>query len=435
VGFLRDSSVDEFSRTDLVSPFNVISGRASNPDSEYRNWGWFNLLEHEPFKWLRLTGGMRIDNWATKARVTRGFPLGVEATLLDLSFAGLRASPGPIDVNGAAGVLDLVKGVKGASTSRTVVTGTAGAVFRLRHGINPYFRWGTSYREPGVTERYLLRDFGDPTFSVLVVPNTALRPERGREFDAGVKVQQAKWNISAAYFRNDLKDFVGSAFAPPLFVPANPALGINALSPFFPFHGVLYVQRVNTARARIQGLETTYEVSLPIGDRRGVISTFGATGWLKGSNLTPDANTLKLLSQFYNRSDTAIALSGSATDAPLTSITPLRTINGVRFDSPKRQWFTEYEIRYQAQVTRADPLDLSAAISTEFGTFRSLNSFAVQSMRGGYTIRNEKHRLLFTVGLENLTNRLYFEHFHTAPAPGRTVVFGTTVEFFNLLRK
>jgi len=34
------------------------------------------------------------------------------------------------------------------------------------------------YREPGVTERYILRNFGDPTFSVLLVPNTALKPER-----------------------------------------------------------------------------------------------------------------------------------------------------------------------------------------------------------------------------------------------------------------
>ncbi len=45
VGYLRDSSADEFSRADLVSPFKVVSGRASNPDSVYRNWGWFNLLE------------------------------------------------------------------------------------------------------------------------------------------------------------------------------------------------------------------------------------------------------------------------------------------------------------------------------------------------------------------------------------------------------
>lgn len=433
VGYLRDSSVDEFSRTDLVSPFNAISGRASNPDSEYRNWGWFNLFEHEPFRWLRLNGGLRVDNWTTKALVTRGFPLGVESTLLDRSFALLLAQPGSINTTGAAGLIDLVRGAKGISTSRTVVTGTVGAVVRLPQGINPYFRWGTSYREPGITERYLLRDFGDPTFSVLVIPNTALRPERGREFDFGVKVQRAKWNVSVNYFRNDLKDFIGSAFAEPFFIPPDPPLGLNPISPFFPFHGVLYVQRVNTARARIQGLEAAYEVSL--GFDRGVISTFGSTGWLKGSNLTPDEVALRLISQFYNRSDTPVELNGSPNDVPLSSITPLRTINGIRFDSLDGRWFGEYELRYQGQVKRADPLDLSAAISTEYGTFRSLSSFAVQSVRGGYTMRSEKHRIMFTVGLENLTNRLYFEHFQTAPAPGRSLVFGTTVELMNLLNR
>jgi outer membrane receptor protein involved in Fe transport len=431
VGYLRDSSADEFSRTNLVSPFNVIGGRASNPDTDYTNWGWFNLFEHEPFAWLRLNGGLRVDNWSTQARVTRGFPLGVESTLLDRSFASLLADPGSVNTRGAAGVLDLARGVNGISTSRTVVTGTAGAVVRLPYGINPYFRWGTSYREPGITERYLLRDFGDPSFSVLVVPNTALRPERGREFDFGVKVQRAKWNVSVNYFRNELKDFIGNSSAGPFFIPSDPGLGIGPISDGFPFHGVLYVQRVNTARARIQGLEATYEASFGVG--RGVISAFGSTGWLKGSNLTPDEVTLRLISQFYNRSDTPVELRGSADDVPLSSIMPLRTINGVRFDSLDRRWFAEYELRYQGQVKRADPLDLSAAIQTQYGTLRSLNSFTVQSLRGGYTIRGEKHKIMFTVGLENLTNRLYFEHFQTAPAPGRTVVFGTTIELMNLL--
>lgn len=427
VGYLRDSSADEFSRTDFVAPFTVVTGRASNPNSVYRNWSWFSLLEHEPFKWLRLTGGLRVDNWRTEARVTQGFPVGVESRLLDLSFAMLNANPGPINMTGAASVLDLVKGVKGITTSRTMATGNAAAVLRLPQGINPYFRWGNSYREPGITERYLLRDFGDPTFSVLVIPNAALSPERGSEYDVGVKVQRAKWNASIGYFRNNLNDFIASAFAPPLFVPPDPAAGINPISPFFPFHGVLYVQRTNTARARIQGVEAAYEMSWQLG-HAGVITPFGSFGWLKGTNLTPDQNTLMLLAQFYNRSDTPVPLRGSANDVPLSSITPLRTINGVRFDSSKGRWFGEYEIRYQARVERADPLDLSAAVSTEFGTFRSLNSFAVQTLRGGYTVRGEKHRVMFTVGIENLTNRLYFEHFQTAPAPGRSVVFGTTVE-------
>jgi outer membrane receptor protein involved in Fe transport len=432
VGYLRDSSADEFSRTDLVAPFQRVSGRASNPDTDYTNWSWFNLFEHEPFQWLRLNGGLRVDNWGTQAKVTRGFPLGVESILLDRSFDALLAIPGQISTTGAAGLIDLVKGVKGISTSRTVVTGTAGAVVRLPQGINPYFRWGTSYREPGITERYLLRDFGDPSFSVLVIPNTTLRPERGREFDFGVKVQRAKWNVSANYFRNDLKDFIGNTSAGPFIIPIDPAIGLGPISDLFPFHGVLYVQRTNTARARIQGVESQYDVNLPM--EHGVISAFGSTGWMKGTNLTPDEVTLRLISRFYNRSDTPVQLSGSPDDAPLSSITPLRTINGVRFDSLKRRWFAEYEIRYQAQVKRADPLDLSAAISTEYGTFRSLSSFAVQSLRGGYTVRSEKHKIMFTVGLENLTNRLYFEQFQTAPAPGRSVVFGTTVELMNILK-
>ena len=434
VGYLRDSSADQFSRTDFVPPFRAVSGLASNPDSIYRNWGWFSLLEHDANRWLRLTGGLRVDNWRTEARVTRGFPIGVESTLLDLTFANLVADPGPINTQGASGIVDLVKGIKGITTSRTVVTGNVGVVMRLPHGINPYFRWGNSYREPGITERYLLRDFGDPTFSVLVIPNTALKPERGREYDAGVKVQRAKWNVSVGFFRNDLKDFIGSAFGPPLFVPADPGKGLAEISPFFPFHGVLYVQRTNTARARIQGFESAYEVSLPLG-QLGTITPFGTLGVLKGSNLTPDENTLALLAQFYNRTDTPIPLRGSASDAPLSSITPLRTINGLRFDNTKRSWFAEYENRYQARVKRADPLDLSAAIATEYGTAASLNSFAVQSLRGGYTLRRESYRMLFTIGVHNLTNRLYFEHFQTAPAPGRAFVFGTTLEVFNLLRK
>jgi outer membrane receptor protein involved in Fe transport len=428
VGYLRDSSADEFSRADLMPPFRVVSSRASNPDSIYRNWGWFNLLESELTRWLRFSGGMRVDNWRTEARVTPGFPLGIESTLIDLSFAGLVANPGPINTTGAAGIIDLVRGLRGINTNRTVVTGNVGVAIRLPQGITPYFRYASSYREPGITERYLLRDFGDPTFSVLVIPNTELKPERGHEYDVGVKVRRAKWNASAGYFVNNLKDFIGSAFAPPLFVAADPSRGLDPISPFFPFHGVLYVQRTNTARARIKGFEAAYEIGLPLG-QVGVITPFGTFGWLRGSNLMPDQNTLKLISLFYGRRDTPVPLRGSASDAPLSNITPLRTINGVRFDKSKGSWFAEYEVRYQGRVERADPLDLSAAISTQYGTFASLNSFAVQALRCGHTIRKDGYRLSLTLGVENLTNRLYFEHFQTAPAPGRGIVLGTTVEF------
>ncbi len=436
VGFLRDSSRDQFSRFDIepgtLARRNAVAGRASNPDSVYRNLGWYNLVEYEAGRRVRLSGGFRLDRWETEARPTAGFPPGTESAVLEASLGRLLASPGQINAAGTAGVLELIEGTRGFETSRAVFTGNVGVVFRLPRGVTPYARWGTSYREPGITERYILRDFGDPTFSVLLVPNTELKPERGRNLDAGVKLRRGRVAASLGYFRNDLSDFIRPAFASPLFVPADPARGLAPLSPFFPFHGVLYVQRTNTARARIQGYEASYEARVPLRGR-GTLTPFGAAGWLKGSDLTPDQNVLKLIGQFYNRADTPVRLSGSAADAPLAGITPFRGIFGARYGDRRGRWFGEYELLYQSRVRRADPLELSSTISTQYGTLASLSPLARQAVRAGYRPGREGFRTLFTLGVENLTNRFYFEQFQTAPAPGRTLVFGVTLNLFRKL--
>lgn len=438
ISYLRDSSKDEFSRVDFIpgalTPRNIVTGKASNPDSVYENLGWFNLIEYEPRRWLRLMGSFRVDRWKTEASVTRGFPLGTESAVLEASLSRLIADPGQINVEGLRGITDLVNAQSGIRTNNTIVTGNLGAVFRLPGRINPYFRWGTSFREPGITERYTLRDFGDPTFSVLLVSNTALKPERGKSYDVGIKIQRDRWNTSFGYFRNNFEDFLRSAFANALFVPADPSRGLQPVSPFFPFHGVLYVQRTNTARARIEGVEAAYEISLPLG-KRGSIVPFGTLGLLKGSDLTPDPNALMLIERFYNRQDTPVRLKGSAADAPLSGITPLRTVFGARYSSLDGKWFGEYQVRYQGRVERVDPLDLSTTISTQYGTFASLSPLAKHSIRGGYTYRKETCRYSFTFGVDNIADRLYFEHFQNAPAPGRSFIFGVTIDFMNLLSR
>lgn len=437
-GYLRDSSRDAFSRFDFSpatrEPQNAVSGRATTPDAVYRNLSWSNLFEYEPHARLRLSGGLRVDNWRTQANPTRGFPLTGESAILDASFDGLRAQPGALDVDGAGGILRLIDGESGIETSQTSITGNAGVVLRLPGRVNPYLRWGTSYREPGVTERYLLRNFGDPTFSVVLIPNTALKPEKGSNYEAGVKIRRERWSASLGYFRNNLRDFIRSEFAPALFVPANPARGLNPISPFFPFHGVLYVQRANTARARIQGYEGAYEASVPLG-AAGSITPFGTFGWLKGSNLTPDANTRTLIRNYYNRPDTPVKLRGSEHDAPLPGITPFGGSFGARYADRVGGWSGEYDVQYRARVTRVDPVDLATPISTQYGSFASLDSFTKHALRAGYNFRRERYRLFLTLGVDNLTNRLYFEPFQTAPAPGRSFIFGTTIDGFNLLRR
>jgi len=438
LAYLKDISKDEFSRVDFRpgtdEPGNVVAGRASNPDSVYKNVGWFNLIEYEPVRWLRLIGGLRVDNWNTEARVTQGFPLDTESAILDLSFDSLLTDPGQINTEGLNGIADLVAGRSGIGTDNTVVTGNAGMVVRAPGRINPYFRWANSYREPGITERYILRDFGDPTLSVLLVSNTALKPERGNNYEVGFKMQRDRWIGSFAYFRNNLEDFLRSAFSNVLFVPADPSRGLDPVSPDFPFHGVLYAQRVNTARARIQGVEASYEVNISMG-RAGVIAPFGTLGWLKGSDLTPDINAVTLITQFYNRDDTPIKLSGSLDDAPLSSITPFRGVFGARFNTNDGKWLGEYQVRYQSRVVRVDPIDLSSTIQTQYGTLASLSPFASHSLRAGYTYRRESSRVSLVFGVDNMTNKFYFEHFQNSPAQGRSFVFGLTADFSSILRR
>ncbi len=438
IGYLRDSSRDEFSRFDFtpvtLAPRNIISDRATTPDSVYRNLSWFNLLEYEPLNWLRLTGGLRVDNWQTEAKITAGFPLSTETAILDASFDSLTANPGAINIGGASGIIPLINGASGISTGNTSVTGNLGIVLRLPGKLNPYFRFGTSYREPGVTERYILRNFGDPTFSVLLVPNTALKPERGSNYEFGIKIERERWSASVGYFRNNLKDFIRNEFSDALFVPANPAQGLEPISPAFPFHGVLYVQRGNTARARIQGVEAAYEIGFSLG-RAGSLTPYGTMGWLKGSDLTPEQNALTLIENFYNRDDTPVPLRGSASDAPLSGITPFGAYFGARYSDRRGVWLAQYEIRHQARVERVDPLELATAISTQYGSFASLSPFTKHSLRAVYNYRRETYRVSLSFGVDNLTDKLYFEPFQTAPAPGRSFVFGATMDFFDLLRR
>lgn len=432
-GYLREDSKDDFSRYEIdpstLASRNSVGGKASNPDSVYRNLGWFNLIEYEASRRLRLTGSFRIDRWTTEAKVTKGFPPGRESTLIGVSLSRLLAAPGQIDPSGTSGIVELVNGTRGFQTLRTVFTGNLGLVVRMPGGMAPFARFGTSYREPGITERYILRDFGDPTFSLLLVPNISLRPERGRNFEAGFKVRRDRFNGSFVYFRNDLSDFIRPAFAPPIFVPADPSRGLFPLSPFFPFHGILYVQRTNTARARIRGFEGAYEASIPLRGR-GTLTPFGTMGWLKGSDLAPDQNVLKLIRQFYNRFDTPLLLVGSTNDAPLSGITPFRGSFGARYGDRRGRWFGEYEVLHQTRIRRVDPLELSSTISTQYGTLASLSPFYKQTVRAGYVYSAERNRTLLTFGVENLTNRFYFEGFQTSPAPGRSYVFGVTFDFF-----
>lgn len=86
-------------------------------------------------------------------------------------------------------------------------------------------------------------------------------------------------------------------------------------------------------------------------------------------------------------------------------------------------------------MTRADPGQFVGTTLINYGSFASMNSFDKHSMKGGYSWRNDRYKFSVNAGVDNLTDKLYWEHFNTAPAPGRSFIFGFTVEVFNLLKK
>jgi outer membrane receptor protein involved in Fe transport len=453
--YLRDESRDRFIRFNYfttgatagqVNPATLVQG-TSSPNSDYTDRAWFTQVEFDRYPLVRIAGGIRIDNWRTVASPTPGYPLGSEFQVLNRAIPAVTANPGALSVQVSSlnGFAQLASGTAPFKTNSTPVTGNLSFVLRLK-GINPYIRFANSYREPSASERYLLRNFTNPAigFSALVVGNPNLNPEHGNNLDLGVKVQKQRLSASVGYFRNYIKNLVAFAtptvgtFCVPTTATDTVLVASRACQPFPSGHLVNFNGRINQGRVEIKGVEASYEIALPLGTW-GSLNPFGSMGWLYGTNITAnrftDAGRINVINAVYNRNDTPIKLEGSENDVPLGSITPFRGIFGARINDRSGGLFAEYDARYQSQVKRVDPNSLVSGTLTAYGFFRSFDAFTKQSIRGGYNWRREGGRFSFTVGIDNLTNRLYFEHFQSAPAPGRAFIFGFTTEFFNLLKK
>ncbi|MGH9841051.1 MAG: TonB-dependent receptor [Blastocatellia bacterium] len=451
--YFRDESFDEFERfaynqtTGAVNPATLIRG-ASTPRTFYGDKAFFAQAEFDKVRWLRLSGGVRVDKWSTEAQPTTGFPLGAEFSLLRAALPILAQNPGPLapQVNSFGPITQLAGGQGSANTSSTAVTGNVGAVLRLPGGVNPYFRWSNSYREPSVSERYLIRNFiGFPNvLSAVVVGNPLLEPETGQNYEAGVKVQQRRFNASFGYFRNRLKNlivFASPVFNPPqsifgntyITIPADPAIGALGSPANGGRHSIQINGRINQASNLIYGFESTFEGSIGLGIA-GSLTPFGSMSWLHGTNESPTTAQLNIVRQFFNRGDLPFKFEGSESDVPLANITPFRGLWGVQYNDVRATWFIEYTARHQARVKRVNPSGFEGNL-VNYGSFASLNAFTRHAVKGGYTWRKENYRMQFTVGIDNLTDKLYWEHFQNAPAPGLAYVFGMTLDFFNLLKK
>jgi outer membrane receptor protein involved in Fe transport len=433
LGYLKDESRDTFSRT-AYSPAGAVLTSVrdvtTTPDTDYKNLGWYNQLEWTLGRYARVSGGFRVDNWKTEAKPTAGFPSGNEFRIIQAALPQIVANPGPISISGIQGIEELVAGTGSLETDVTTTTGNAGITFLLPGGINPFFRYATSFREPEITVRYLVRNFGPPTLSIPSLPNTEVEPEKGKNIDTGLKVDRERVKAQIGYFHNRLTGAVQNVFSPNYCIAAAPSFGLLP-TPFPPCviggrHAVQFFQRLNVpGDVTVQGFEAAGEGAIALGGR-GSLNPFFSVGWQKGTLGSPNATQLQLLNNYYNRSDTPVLLEGSVDDFPYSELPDWSGTFALKYTSARGNWWAEYEWRWASQITRVDPDAVFTVNTTLYGYVKSLEGYSKHSLRGGVSF-GRTVPIRITVGIENLTNSTYFLPFQNAPAPGLAVVLGATV--------
>jgi len=277
----------------------------------------------------------------------------------------------------------------GATHSRKALTGDIGLVSNPDGPINPFVRFGRSYRHPNLEEML----FAGPATTGSLVPNVLVKPETGNNFDIGMKFRAGDVSGGAYYFLNQYQNFI----AQDLVVATNAA---GALA-----------QATNYGDVRITGVELS--AAAPLTFRPGVLTLTGAAAFTRGT-ITDGVNPLD---------------NSSLAGTPFDNITPAKVIVNARFTTPSGRLWAEYGVRSQAEVTRvAETLLNSPFLIAQ--DLLSLDGFSIHRAGVGINLGRGRDRASLVFAVENLTDTYYREQFQFAPARGRSFTIGLNVGAF-----
>ena len=342
------------------------------PDASLRNIALFAQDEWRVRPTLSVMAGMRGDFYTVVTKPTPGYDL--------QSIVG-NATP-PIDAS-------RFPDPNGATYSRKALTGDIGVVSNPDGALNPFIRYGRSYRHPNLEEML----FAGPATTGSLVPNVTVEPETGNNLDAGVKFRAGNLSGGAYYFLNQYQNFI----AQDLVVATNSS-------------GALAQSR-NFGNVRVTGVELS--AAMPISFRPGVITLTGAAALTRGT-VTEGTNPLD---------DSSLA------GTPFDNITPSKVIANARFTQSRGWWWIEYGVRAQGEVTRiAETLRDSPFLIAQ--DLLSLDGFVVHRLGWGINLTRGRDRVGVTFAVENLADKYYREHFQFAPARGRSFTVGLNVGAF-----
>ena len=367
--WFRDKNSDRrlvVQSTTPISTNRSFRNSRSVPDANLSNLAFFAQDDYRINKRLRIFGGVRVDRFSTTSKPTPEFSLDPRLTPLQIEQLGLT---------GLADGLDI---------AYTSVTGDIGAVYQINRLLNVSARVGRSFRTPNISERF----FTDPgSAEGFLVGNPSLEPETGINFDTSVRVQTSKFKASATYFNNYFKNFLTTVAA--FDSMGNP---IQIITPGRPPTQIYQTRNLRTAR--IQGFEAELEYSYKI--KVGYLTPYGNFSYLRGDNLN--------------------------VHEPLDSISPFRTNAGFRWQNFGKSYYFDYNARIVAKQKRLSP---------EYAEVNGIDAepgYVTHNIGGGYYLRRERFDFNIHATVSNLLNKFYSEQFVFAPARGRSLTVGTTIE-------
>jgi hemoglobin/transferrin/lactoferrin receptor protein len=336
------------------------------PDASLRDIAVFAQEEWRLRSNVSLVAGLRGDFYNVTTDATPGY---------DVASIVAGANP-PVDPS-------TLPDPSGATYTRKALTGDIGLVANTGGAVNPFVRYGRSYRHPNLEE--LL--FAGPATTGSIAPNVTLEPEKGHNVDAGAKFRFRRVSGGAYVFVNQYSDFIVQDLT-------------TAVTPAGPL-----VQTTNFANVRIHGLELAADA--PLTFDKGIITLSGSSAFTRGT-ITRGINPL----------------DGSALDGePADNITPVKVLAAVRFTEPRGRWWAEYGVRTQTDVTRVTPTLLTSPFRIAQDLL-SLDGFTVQRIGWGVALTRGRDQLSLTFAVENLADTYYREHFQFAPSRGRSFTIG-----------
>jgi hemoglobin/transferrin/lactoferrin receptor protein len=356
--------------TEIVQP--AVAHPVRVPDASLRDIAVFAQDEWRIRPSLSLVAGLRGDFYRVTTEATPGYDV---ASVVAGAVPAIDPSTLP-DPNGA-------------TYARQALTGDIGLVANTGGRVNPFVRFGRSYRHPNLEEML----FAGPATTGSIAPNVRVKPERGNNFDAGAKFNVARISGGAYVFVNQYHDFVVQDLT-------------TAITPAGPL-----VQATNYADVRIHGLELSADT--PLTFAMGVLTLSASSAFTRGT-ITQGINPL----------------DGSTLDeAPADNITPVKVLAAARFTEPRGRWWVEYAVRTQTDVTRITPTLLTSPFRIAQDLL-SLDGFTVQRLGWGMNVTRGRERLGVVFAIENLADTYYREHFQFAPSRGRSFTIGLSAGAF-----